>query len=263
VRAAAALGALALVLAARPAFAGDPPSEFEPQSFESPQYFAAQLKFGPYHPSIDSEFKNGAGPYKRFFGNSSGLLMDYEVDFQFFHRMGIAAAGLSVGYWTKSAKSFPCLNGATETGAACQADFTTHSGDSTSLSILPFSLLASYSFDWAANHYRIPLVPYVKLGLTYTLWWIEKGNGTVADYTASGTTQHGRGGQFGLRATFGLAIQLDAIDPAAGRELDGTLGINHTYVFWEWNWWGADGLGGSNPLHTGDSNWLAGLGFEF
>jgi hypothetical protein len=250
-----------LALCARPAAAQDLPPLNAEQSYASPQYFMGEIKFGPYRPNIDSEFASGSWPYQRFFGNSSGLLMAYELDYEFFQKLGTAAVGFGLAYWTKSAHTFPCASGS---GITCEVTpGATPSGDTTSLQILPLSLLAIYRFDWAADNYRIPIVPYAKFGLTYSFWWIDKGNGKVSSVTVDGRTENGRGAQFGLTATFGAALQLDALDPGAGRELDGQLGINHTYLFWEWTWWGADGLGSKNALHIGDSNWLAGLSFEF
>ncbi|HEY3360007.1 MAG TPA: MXAN_2562 family outer membrane beta-barrel protein [Polyangia bacterium] len=256
------LALLALAGAARPAAADEPAAITEEPSYASPQRFAGEIKFGPYRPNIDSEFAGGVGPYKRFFGGNSGLLMAYELDVQLYQKFGTAAVGLGLAYFSKSSHSFPCQSGS---GVGCVPDLTRAAGDETSLQILPLSLLGIYRFDWAANKYRVPLVPYVKFGLTYSFWWVNKGNGKVSQVTEpGGAVDSGRGGQFGLTASFGAALRLDAIDPGAGRELDGQLGINHTYVFWEWNWWGADGLGQKSPaLKIGDSNWLAGLAFEF
>ncbi len=183
-----------------------------------------------------------------------------EFDYQVWQRFGSLGVALGLGYFTKSGRAFVCTSGS---GVGCTPDFEQPSGDETSLSLLPLSLLAVYRFDLLALQTRIPLVPYVKFGLTYTLWWINKGNDKVSDATIDGSVEHGRNWQFGLTAVGGVAIMLDAIDAGAGRELDGALGINHTYVFWEWAWSGAEGLGASHPLRIGDSSWLAGLAFEF
>ncbi|MBI5482143.1 MAG: hypothetical protein HY906_25030 [Deltaproteobacteria bacterium] len=254
-----------VALAALPAAAqlpGPGSGGVEPEkSYASPKHFAFEAKFGPYKPSIDDEFPSGqTGPYSRYFGGS-GLMSQFEFDYQLFQKFGSIGVGLGLGYFTKSGKSFPCLPG---TGAACEPDFSTKSGDSTSINVLPLALLAIYRFDVLALRYRVPVVPYVKGGLTYSFWWINKGNGKVASVTgADGTKDNGRNGQFGLTVTGGVALMLDAFDTGAGRELDGALGINHTYIFWEWNWSGADGFGAKSALRIGDSNWLAGLAFEF
>ena len=249
--------AVLVALAARPAVA-QPLGE---ESYVSPQNFAAEVKFGPYTPNIDGEFATSPGPYARYFGNDSGLMMQYTFEYQFLRRFGALGAGLGLGYWSKSGKAFACKSGS---GLSCVPDFTKTTGDDTSLQILPLSLFLVYRFDWPAEQFRFPLVPYGKFGLTYTFWWADKGNGKVSDVIlASGATEHGRGAQLGLTAALGAALMLDIFDPGAGHELDSTLGINHTYLFWEWVWSGADGLGSNTALHVGASSWLAGLAFEF
>jgi hypothetical protein len=232
------------------------------KSYASPKHFAFEAKFGPYKPSIDGEFSGGTRPYSQYFGGS-GLMSQLEIDFQFFQKFGSIGVGLGLGYFTKSGKSYVCQAG-TITGTTCQPDLATKSGDSTSINVLPLALLAVYRFDVLALRYRVPVVPYVKGGLTYSFWWITKGNGKVSSVTnPDGTKENGRNGQFGIALTAGAALMLDAFDPGAGRELDGALGINHTYLFWEWQWTGADGFGAKTALRIGDSTWLAGLAFEF
>jgi hypothetical protein len=243
---------------AHPTAAQGVPLETAP-SYASPRSFFGELKFGPYRPHIDSEF-SGTGPYRRYFGDSSGVMTQYELDYQLFQRFGSLAVGFGLGYWTKSGHAFLCTSGS---GASCVPDFEQEGGDSTSLSILPLAFMAVYRFDVLAEHYRIPFVPYAKFGLTCSFWWAEKGNGKVSAATVDGKTVHGRGAQGGLVTTLGAALQLDVLDPGAGHELDASLGINHTYLFWEWVWTGAEGFGSSSALKIGDSNWLAGLAFEF
>jgi hypothetical protein len=223
-----------------------------------------EVKFGPYKPNIDDEFSGQTGPYSRYFGGS-GLMSRFELDFQFFQRFGSIAVGLELGYFTKSGKSYACYAGTgTDSGTPCQPDFTAKAGDSTGINVLPLTLLAIYRFDVLALHYRVPIVPYVKGGLSYSIWWATKGNGKVSSVAnADGSKDNARNGQFGVALVGGVALMLDAFDPGAGRELDGALGINHTYLFWEWNWSGADGFGAKNALRIGDSSWLAGLSFEF
>jgi hypothetical protein len=266
-----ALVAALLLLVAAPAAAQLPgplsgPGVEPEKTHASPKWFEFEVKFGPYKPNIDDEFKGSGqmGPYARYFGGS-GLMSRFEIDWQFFQKFGSAAVGFELGYFTKSGKSYPCFAGTgTASGVACEPDFSVKAGDSTSISILPLSLLAVYRFDVLGLRYRVPIVPYVKLGITYSIWWVDKGNGKVASVTKSdGSKDNGRNGQFGLAVVGGVALMLDAFDPGAGRELDGALGINHTYLFWEWNWSGADGFGAKHALKIGDSNWLAGLSFEF
>jgi hypothetical protein len=104
------------------------------------------------------------------------------------------------------------------------------------------------------------LVPYAKVGLNYTIWTVNNGDGNVPDYAKGG---HGQGGTAGWQAAAGLALQLDFIDPAAAHEFDADVGVNHTYAFFELDHIDGSGLYRSNALRVGDNTWFAGLMFEF
>jgi hypothetical protein len=124
---------------------------------------------------------------------------------------------------------------------------------------MPMALLAVYRFDPLWDRLSIPLVPFIKFGLGYTLWWIEKGDGSLAE--AGG--DKARGGSLGLQFSAGAALLLDVFEPSAAKNLDSDLGINHTYAFFEFVHLQADGLGSSSALNVGDTTWQAGLAFEF
>jgi hypothetical protein len=223
--------------------------------FRSAKRFALELRFGPYSPDIDSEFKNGQKPHETYFGNSRRLLTQLELDYQFFTRFGSAAVGLSGGYFTESAKSFFDPSAGQPAG--------TRSGDSTRLTLFPTALLGIYRADQLWHMFRIPLVPYGKLGLNYTFWSIYDGNDEIAKASAGGMSGKGRGGTWGWQASVGLSLVLDFIDPGSARELDSETGVNHTHIFAEWTKYAVSGLGGSDSLNVGDSTWSAGLLFEF
>jgi hypothetical protein len=104
------------------------------------------------------------------------------------------------------------------------------------------------------------VVPYGKVGLSYTLWQITDANGDVA---RSDDGHKGRGGTPGWQAAGGVALLLDFIDPGSARALDSDTGVNHTYLFAEIGRYEASGLGRKNALHVGDTTWVAGLMFEF
>ncbi len=233
----------------------------QPKAYRTPKEWAIELRFGPYRPDVDSEFSGstGATPYKAMFGGKRHLMSQVELDWQFFQAFGSLAAGVTVGYYSQSTKAFT----ADATGK-CVPDPTTTSGcrlsgDTTSLRLIPIAALLVYRWDVAAEHLSIPLVPYGKLGLNYTLWQINDGNGNVPDYQGG----HGSGGTLGWQAAAGISLLLDFIDPSATRTLDMETGVNHSYVFFEWNRVDATGLGMKNKLHVGDSRWVIGLMFEF
>jgi len=217
----------------------------------SPQDFAFELRLGPFRPNIDSEF-GSSSPHKTYFGSSRHLMTQIEFDYQFFHKFGSIGVGLGVGYFSQSTKAF-------------MSDGTTRSTDSTDLALAPVSLSLVYRFDWLSETQEIPLVPYFKVGIDYTLWAISNGNGNTAKWTSQDgiRTANGKGGTAGWHAAVGISLVLDKFDPDAARQLDLDAGINHTHLFFEFGTWVVDGLGQANRLHVGDSTWTAGLMFEF
>jgi hypothetical protein len=232
----------------------------ENPGYQTPKDWALELRFGPYRPNVDSEFSGGASPYNAVFGGKRHLMSGMELDWQVFQAFGTLAVGAAFGYYKVTANAF-VLDATTgkcvpdpKTTSGCEV-----SGDKTSLRLVPISLLAVYRFDVAAERWKIPLVPYGKLGLNYTFWQVTDGNGNVPHAMGG----KGSGGTAGWQAAAGVSLLLDFLDPSAARNLDMETNINHSYLFFEWNRVDATGLGMSNKLHVGDSRWVLGLMFEF
>ena len=255
-----------------------PTIEKKKRDFASPQWFAFELKFGPYSPEIDSAPGVGA-PYAELFGSvqtkdgvtslkqpKAQLLTEIEFDVQLLKKVGTLGLGLNVGFFRNSAKGFRYPDGMGNAscdplvGAGC-----TRSGDRTALNVLPVALLAVYRFDYLAKRWRVPLVPYAKIGLGYAFWWIEGGGGArdIATANIGGKTQKGAGGTWGWTARPGLAFQLDVIDPPTARTMDSELGINHAYLFAELNYMDYSGFGQKNRMRLTDLTYSIGLAFEF
>jgi hypothetical protein len=248
------------------------------RTYESSQRFAFELKFGPYSPNIDaSPGLNGKTPFADLFPPAAGktrppgkLLTSIEFDWQFFRRAyGNFGIGHTVGFYRRTTHSFnfttvdgnnttPCST--TDPNNPCM-----RSGDQTALNIIPMSILAVYRFDYLARRWRIPFVPYFKIGLAYYFWWIENGNGSIAQFTPPGSTQSqgGWGGTFGWVMNPGGAFMLDVLDPTAAKIIDAELGINHTYLFCEFAYNKIDGFGAANKMNLSDTTLNAGLAFEF
>jgi hypothetical protein len=241
-----------LVLAPRAALAADLDLD-EARDYSSPQRFLFELKLGPFMPEVDSEFSSGTHPFQDIYGDSTGIMVRGEFDVELWRKFGTIAVGGTLGYFSKSAQA---LRDNGTSGAPSTS--TERSGSTTAISLVPLSLLAIYRFDWPADHWRVPLVPYVKLGLNYTFWWIDNGDGT-----ASVSGQDARGGTFGWEFHVGGAFRLDILEPSAARTLDVELGINHTYLFFEFSLIRADGFGAEKSLRVGDTTWAAGIAFEF
>jgi hypothetical protein len=254
---------------------GTPPhfGENPARNYQSSQWFAFELKFGPYSPNIDASPGLHGHPFADLFPPAPNktrppgrLLTQLEFDFQFLHKWyGNFGIGHTVGYARRTTHSLqyvgstmtPCTSGS---GGNCMP-----SGDTTALNVIPLSLMAVYRFDYLANRYRIPFVPYFKIGLAYYLWVIENGGGGVAQYTPPGSSssQGGWGGTWGWVMNPGGAFLLDILDPSAARTIDAELGINHTYLFCEFHYADITGLGAANKMNLSDTTLNAGIAFEF
>lgn len=231
-----------------------PPPRPPPTWTGTERDFALELRFGLYTPNVDSEFSgSGARPNSLLFGNSRRPMWQMEFDWEFLQRFGTLAVGASIGYWKENASA--CYRAELTAGQGCKP-----SGDNTSLRLIPFAALLVYRMDEAAKRWRIPLVPYGKIGLNYTIWTVSDGNGEVPNYPTGG---HGQGGTAGWQAAVGLALQLDFIDSGTARAFDAESGVNHTYAFFELAHVDGAGLYRSNVLRVGDNTWFAGLMFEF
>jgi hypothetical protein len=220
----------------------------EHNRYKSPQRFAFELRFGPYYPDVDSEFNGTRHPYRDYFGSSSGLLTQIEADYEIWHRFGTIAAGVGLGYFSRSATA-PVASG---TGQP--------SDDQSTFKIIPVSVSAVYRFDYFLETRKFPLVPYGKLGLDWAYWQITDGNDEIA---TDGQNGRGRGGTLGWHAAVGLAFVLDFVDPEAARSFDSDMGVNHTSLVFQFTRSDISGLGMADRLHVGDTNWSLGLMFQF
>jgi hypothetical protein len=259
----------------------DPLVTDQRQKYQSPQHFAFELKFGPYSPNIDSTPGLTGHPFSDLFVAQDSpnvgqrppgrLLTSVEFDWQIWRGFGSIGLGASVGISYRSTHSFEFvmttdpMTGQT-VSTSCQVPNCVRSGDTNSLAVMPFELMAVYRFDVLANRYNVPLVPYFKGGIGYFLWWMQAGSGNLSTALVpnpDGSQNKAIGGTFGLVLEPGIALQLDILDRPAARELDSSLGINHTYVFFEMNYDWVTGFGSSSKLVLSDLTWNAGLAFEF
>jgi hypothetical protein len=214
--------------------------------FKSPQRFAFELRFGPYRPDVDSEFNGARAPYQDYFGSGNRLLTQIEVDYELWHRLGTAAVGLGLGYFTATGTA-PLANGQP-------------SKDSSTFKIIPLSVSAVYRFDYFLEQRGFPVVPYGKVGLDWAYWQITDGNGEIA---SDGQDGRGRGGTLGWHAAAGLAFVLDFVDPDAARSFDADMGVNHTSLVFQVTHADISGLGMSDRLRVGDTTWSLGIMFQF
>ncbi|MBU1534080.1 hypothetical protein KKF84_02105 [Myxococcota bacterium] len=215
---------------------------------ESPSSWFLELKGGPFVPNVDDEF-SGASPFKSIFGDKHSIMFKMQMDFLFYKGFGSLGIGADLGFYRIVGNAL--------------ADDGTKSADETALILLPIGVKLSYRFDYLAKEYNIPLVPYVKGGLNYVLWWITEGDGSIASWGEGQTGGNASGATYGFEFSVGLAILLDFFDPQSARSLDQETGINNSYIFGEYVWSFNDNFGGGNALMVGGNYWLVGLGIQF
>ena len=218
----------------------------ERKRFESPQRFALELRFGPYRPRIDTAFPQSR-PFEKVFGDDNRVFFGVEFDWQALRIPNVGTLGPGFG-WGYTHFGAPALLTGTNTPSA----------ENTTLAVMPMYAVAVFRVD-VARETQIPLVPYAKAGFGYALWWTGNDLGTS---TRDGVV--GRGKSFGTQMALGGMLLLDNFDEHAASELDGEVGINNTYVFFEWMFSNLDNFGSSNPsaLRVGTSSWVLGLAFE-
>jgi hypothetical protein len=233
------------------AFAEDRPDEVWGGT---PRQFAIEARFGLYTPNVDSELSKTT-PHADVFGTKRRPMWQLEFDWEFLQEFGTLSLGGVIGYYKENAQS--CTRAGLQPDGQCAADG--RSGDNTGLRLIPLAALLVYRMDEAANRWKIPLVPYAKIGLNYTIWTVTNGNGDVA---WSGNNK-GQGGTMGWQAAIGLSLRLDFLDPSTARGFDSDSGVNHTYAFFEMAHIDGSGLYRKDVLRVGDNTWFAGLMFEF
>jgi hypothetical protein len=238
-----ALLALAAIL-----FAAAPEVVAE-EELQSPITGEFELKLGDYHPQIDTEF-SGPGPWETMFGSGGALYVEGEYSHYLWREYGAVAIGFGVGYLTKSGPGF-------------NADGS-ESVDETTFQMVPLRLSLVYRFDKPARSWSIPLVPYVKLGLSAYIWWIRSAAG-IATYRdpVTGQLDEGRDVTFGWHFAAGLQFLLDVLAPSMSRTFDASAGVNNTYLFAEFLYADVDDFGSDTSIRLGDSTFLFGLAFEF
>ena len=113
----------------------------------------------------------------------------------------------------------------------------------------------------------MPLVPYVRGGISYYLWWIKTNGDTSTacwDGTHDATCDKDKaiGATYGVQGAIGLAVRAERIDAAAATSMR-QGGIQHAGFYGELSLAKVDGFGSETKLSVGDTTWFAGVDFEF
>ena len=230
----------------------------------SPQRFELEIKFGPYLPDVDRNYAgSGYGPYATIYGRTDdqgvvtgqprkGVYSVLSFEWQFINLAGPLSLGTQLGYFRDSADALidePVADG----------ESVRSSADQTNFHVIPVFVLVGYRFELLADRFKVPLVPYVRGGVGYG-FWVEKKGGELAINDAG---QKSRGGSWGWQANLGLMLRLDFIERASAVDLDRLTGINHTYLFGEWQFSRLDNFGADKAMSVGDDTFLVGLAIEF
>jgi hypothetical protein len=221
----------------------------------------AGVRVGPYTPAIDAQLGMNPGPYQAMFGGAKILPM-LDVDRVVWRGFGQVTVGGTVGYMSKSAHAF--LDGSDPN----DPNRPRSPGDDTTFRLIPMALTAGYRFTYLDDELGIPLVPYVRGGLAYDMWWVKAPNGHTAFVCKDGSATPGcernsaAGASLGVQGTLGLAIRAERIDESAVRSMrDG--GIEHAGFFIELQLAKVDGFGSASKLAVGDNTYFGGVDFEF
>lgn len=216
------------------------------------------IGLGPYTPAIDSRggAKNsgGQGPYEAMFGGYE-LMPMLTVDRYLWTGVGQLGVGLAAGYMGKSAHAY------TTDSDPLAVNRARSPGDTTSFRLLPLQLTAVYRLSYLDDNYGIPVVPYVRGGLGYYVWWATAPDGS---FSTAPTDAHNkaRGATAGLVGAVGLAIRAERIDANAARSMHES-GLEHAGFYGEVNAGWVDGFGKATKLDVGATTWFAGIDFEF
>ncbi|MBL9103316.1 MAG: hypothetical protein JNL82_20385 [Myxococcales bacterium] len=244
----------------------------KPAAAGSPQRFMLEVKFGPYLPDVDRNYNGeGFGPYARIYGETDdtgratgepkkGFYGAIAFEYQIVNLAGPLGVGFQWSMFRDKAQALLAEEPADPEASVRSA------ADSTRFSVMPLALQAVYRFELLADRFKVPLVPYGKVGLNYSFWWSKNGAGdiaTIKDETTGEVIDKARGGAWGYQFNVGGMLRLDFLERGVARSLDRATGINHTYVFGEWQFSRVNNFGRKDSISLGDSTWLVGLAIEF
>ncbi len=278
---------LVLTLLAPPEEAAPPPTETKPvpseeaiaregnlrldqkkkRKFVRPgtkQRFEFEFKMGPYLPNVDRKYDGpGLGPYATLFGetNAMGVAIDqprafpmpaFAFEYQIVYLAGPLGLAAQLGFFRDKAKALLTQPMPGDPSVRSEAD-------DVAFGMVPLALQVVYRFEYGADRARIPLVPYAKFGPAYAFWWTRSGSGNIARTEDS----KGLGGVWGFQLNAGGMLRLDFLEPNTAKRLDQITGINHTYLFGEFQLTELSNFGARNSISLGDATWFAGLAIEF
>ncbi|MHB1843468.1 MAG: MXAN_2562 family outer membrane beta-barrel protein [Deltaproteobacteria bacterium] len=194
---------------------------------ERPHDWDVELGFSPvYYPDVDQTagvqdigYTGSSGaprsgtPFYDIYGPKHRLLTQVEVDRDLWQAFGEASVGVSLGY-----AEFYGHGLSANTGQKVDALSSFH--------VLPLKLLGTYRFDPFVPR-GIPLVPFVRGGLDWVIYWNAMESGQIS-FVPGATGTEALGLTTGIEGTIGVALVLDWIDPVLARDFSADMGIERT-----------------------------------
>jgi hypothetical protein len=234
------------------------------------------FKGGPYRPRVDdAEYTLMPGqdpPFAAMFGTDDNFFGVFELERFFLFPLGQLGAYGSIGLTSQRADAFQVD---AEGDVIIDEDTmkpVRAPGNRVIFRLVPMSLGAVYRFTELDDRFRVPIVPYGKLGLTYGLWWVRAPNGSLSQAPdddcpdpEAGMCDGDKalGASLGWQATVGIAIRAERIDKQSAQNLRNEMGIEHAGFFAELMYAKVDHFGSDSRLNVGDATWLVGINFEF
>ncbi len=238
-------GVIAAVLAALVAVAVTP----APALATSPLENSIDFRGAFYLPNVDGAFSGKTKPYGDIFDGGS---WEYggSADFRVWDRFGALSLGLGFGWWKQTGKGIIRTSGAA-------------SSDATTFKIMPLSFDLVYRLEPMAFKWGVPLVPYAKVGAMYAVWWMLNGTENISKFKlADGTSREALGGTGGYHAAFGIRFLLDVLEPQAAKSFDIEMGVNHSYLFAEYDRRILNDFNNVKSIDLSDGIYLFGLAFD-
>jgi hypothetical protein len=218
----------------------------------------AGVRVGPYTPAIDSQNATrnsaGQGPYEAMFGGYTIMPM-LDVDRFLWTGFGEFGVGLSVGYMGKTAHAY------TMTSDPNSPTRERSPGDETSFRLIPLELTATYRLTYFDDEFGVPIVPFVRGGFGYYVWWATAPDGSFSTDPMDSNNK-ALGATAGLVGALGIAVRAERIDAEAAQSMHES-GLEHAGFYGEVSAGWIDGFGKSTKLDVGGTTWFAGVDFEF
>ncbi len=245
-RAALAVAALLPLLASplgRAQEVSDKERDDEASAGTLPHWWTVELRMSTvFYPAADSgapniPFINGAGnvqsgpPFFDVYGPKHRMLTDLELDRDLWQGFGSVAVGVALGY--SEFYGYGMLQEQCPSTSGLSGKCFAQSGVNSSFHMIPARLLATYRFDYfLPNH--VPVVPFVRAGLDWVIYWNAEQSGQVSFEPAPSPSENGIGLVTGVEVSAGLEVLLDDIDAVISRDALHDLGIAHTYLMAEY-----------------------------